>query len=70
MGFFMNDKIPSISICIPAYKNSNFLNRLLMSINSQLFRDFEVVVTDDSPDESVKELCLKYESKFTLSLFS
>jgi glycosyltransferase involved in cell wall biosynthesis len=46
-----------ISICIPAYKRVSFLKRLLDSIESQTYRNFEVVVTDDSPDTAVSDLC-------------
>lgn len=58
-----------ISICIPAYKNVQFLQRLLDSIAIQLFRDFEVIVTDDSPDQSAGELCAEYAGKFPLRYF-
>jgi glycosyltransferase involved in cell wall biosynthesis len=46
-----------ISVCIPAYKRISFLKRLLDSIELQTYRQFEVVVTDDSPDNEVSELC-------------
>ena len=49
-----------ISICIPAYKHTGFLKRLLDSLIIQSFRDFEVIITDDSPDDSVKDLCAQY----------
>ena len=58
-----------ISICIPAYKNTEFLKRLLDSIAIQHFRDFEVIVTDDSPDEAVGRLCAEYAPRFTLNYF-
>lgn len=45
-----------ISICIPAYKRPANLKRLLASVAAQSFRDFEVVITDDSPDDSVKKV--------------
>ncbi|MGZ5247546.1 MAG: glycosyltransferase family 2 protein [Flavitalea sp.] len=54
---------PHISICIPAFKRIDFIRRLLDSIQIQEFKDFEVIVTDDSPDESVKQLCSEYSSK-------
>lgn len=44
---------PLISICIPAYKNTTYLNRLLESISIQTFTNFEVIITDDSNDNSV-----------------
>jgi len=51
---------PLISICIPAYKRTDFLKKLLDSIRMQEFRDFEVVLTDDSPVNDVKDLCTFY----------
>jgi glycosyltransferase involved in cell wall biosynthesis len=44
---------PLISICIPAYKRTEFLQRLLDSIDIQTFKNFEVIVTDDSPGNDV-----------------
>src|SRR5688572_3851259 len=60
---------PLISICIPAYKHTDYLERLLHSIAEQTFTDFEVIVTDDSPDESVQQLCERYKPLFVLRYF-
>jgi glycosyltransferase involved in cell wall biosynthesis len=57
---------PLISICIPAYKNSDYLSVLLDSIAAQQFREYEVIVTDDSPDDSVENTCKVFETKFPL----
>jgi hypothetical protein len=46
-----------ISVCIPAYHNPQGLGRLLQSLRCQSYRDFEVIVTDDSDDESISEIC-------------
>ncbi len=58
---------PFISISIPAYKNTAYLDILLRSIESQVYRDFEVIVTDDSPDSEVEQLCNGYKSKFLVT---
>jgi glycosyltransferase involved in cell wall biosynthesis len=58
-----------ISICIPAYKRIAYLKRLLDSIAIQTFSDFEVVVSDDSPDDSVELICNEYASRFKLLYF-
>jgi len=49
-----------ISVCIPAYKNVSYLRRLLDSIAMQTYHDYEVIVTDDSPDESVQAFVSTY----------
>jgi glycosyltransferase involved in cell wall biosynthesis len=58
-----------LSICIPAYKRVDYLQRLLDSIVSQTFRDFEVIVTDDSPDDAVDLLCAGYREKLPLQYY-
>lgn len=58
--------MPFLSICIPAYKHEEGLQRLLESIRSQNYRDFEVVLTDDSPDDRLKVLSKKFENDFPL----
>lgn len=46
--------MPKVSICIPAYRNPEGITRLLASVREQRFGDYEVVLTDDSPDGSVE----------------
>lgn len=48
------NRSPFISICIPAYKRPQYLRRLLKSIAIQSYKNFELILTDDSPDNSVK----------------
>lgn len=51
---------PFISICIPAYRRLHYLQRLLDSIVIQSYKNFEVVITDDSPDNDVEKLVQSY----------
>lgn len=60
---------PQISICIPAYKRVNYLERLLNSISNQTYKDFEVIITDDSPDDGVKQLLEKLQSDTNIRFF-
>ena len=53
---------PLISICIPAYTRPLYLKRLLESITIQTFKDYEIIITDDSPDDSVKNLAEIFSS--------
>ncbi|MHA4844306.1 glycosyltransferase family 2 protein [Flavitalea antarctica] len=57
---------PFISICIPAYKHEEYVGRLLKSVSDQTFTDFEVIITDDSPDDTVRHLVSAYNSSFSL----
>ena len=57
---------PFISICIPAYKRAEYLRRLLESIVIQSYKDFEVIITDDSSDDSVSSLIQNYAGYFKI----
>ncbi len=45
---------PRVSVCIPAYRQTRYLSRALDSLRDQTFQDFEIVLTDDSPDDEVE----------------
>ncbi len=60
---------PFISICIPAYKRITDLERLLYSISKQSYKNFEVIITDDSPDNTVKDFLAGYQHDFSLLYF-
>lgn len=52
-----------VSICIPAYKQPELLKKLLESILIQTYVDYEIIVTDDTSDSSIEEVCKEYLSK-------
>jgi len=52
--------MPRVSICIPAYNQPSNLHRALESVFLQTFKDFEVVITDDSPDNSVSIVAAEF----------
>lgn len=52
---------PKVSICIPTYNQVDKLEILLDSIRIQTFRDFEVIVSDDSSTDDVQLLVAQYE---------
>ncbi len=60
---------PKVSICIPTYKQVNYLQRTIDSVLKQDYTDFELVITDDSPDGSVKNLLDKYDFKGKLKYY-
>jgi len=51
----------SLSICIPTYemggRGKDLLKKSLGILNTQTYKDFEVVVSDNSKDDEIKNLC-------------
>lgn len=45
-----------ISICIPTYNSGEKLERLLNSVAIQTYKNFEIIISDDSRNDSVKEI--------------
>jgi hypothetical protein len=61
---------PFISICIPAYemygRGGEFLGELLQTVAAQSFTDVEVVVSDDSHDGVVADMCEEWADRLTM----
>lgn len=58
--------MPKVSICIPTYMQVKYVENTLESISMQSYLDYEVVITDDSADNSVEELVKSREWFFNL----
>jgi len=56
-----------VSVCIPAYNQTVFLKKTLDSLRSQTFKDFEVVITDDSSTNEVQLLVEKYRNDLSIN---
>lgn len=61
---------PKISICIPAYemggRGAEFLSEALGSILAQNFKDFEVIVSDQSNNAAVRDVCREWADSFKI----
>lgn len=44
-----------VSICIPAYNSVSSIKRLLDSIEIQTYKDYEIIITDDSRHDDIQE---------------
>lgn len=64
---FMPDKL--VSICIPAYENVNFLKQLFDSILIQNYPEIEIIVSDDSAGEDIKNALPLYLNKLQIRYF-
>ena len=50
-------KKPKFSICIPTYKRPELLQRTLDSIRLQSFKDYEIIICDDTASDDIKHIC-------------
>lgn len=60
---------PLISICIPAYKKPQYVVRVLQSVLKQTYQQVEIVISDDSPDEDIKEAIEPYTNQLSIRYF-
>ena len=62
-----------ISLCIATYEMGGygytFLDELLTELKLQSFQDFEVVISDQSPDTKVLEVCEKHSKLLDIKYF-
>jgi glycosyltransferase involved in cell wall biosynthesis len=56
-----------VSICIPAYQQPALLERCFKSIISQTYKEVEVLISDDTPDDSVKIIVDKFAKDLNIS---
>ena len=64
MTQMMNTK-PKLSVAVPVHDMPNkqkFFKRLLESLWNQTFQDFEIIVTDNSDDDEIKDICDWYRT--------
>ncbi len=62
-GTVITDTVPTISVCIPVYdmhrRGAEYLRVALRSLECQTFRDFEVIVSDQSTTTEIRDLCTR-----------
>ena len=51
---------PKLSIIIPAYNSESCIEKCLLSVKSQTFKDFECIVIDDGSSDSTAKICQKF----------
>lgn len=62
-------KTPAYSLIIPVYNRPQELDELLACIQTQEFRDFEVVVIEDGSTEDASAIIDKYKDGFSLAYY-
>ena len=56
----MENKIPFLSIVVPAYNVENYIRECVDSILAQDFTDFELLLVDDGSRDGTGEICDGY----------
>ena len=58
-----------VSICIPTFGQPDHLNNLLDSIFHQSYDEYEIIITDDTRDNSVYDIVTKYNENGKIKYF-
>lgn len=59
----MSDKPPLISVIIPTYNSQNFIQACIDSIKKQKYKNFEIIVVDQSSTDKTPEIVKKNKIK-------
>ena len=54
------------SVVVPTFSRPDEVNELLISLLNQEYRDFEIIIADGSPDNTVKQVVEEYNSRLNL----
>lgn len=60
---------PLVSICVPTYRQPAFVSRLLDSIIAQQYKHIEVILSDDSLDDSIAKVAETYALKLPIRYY-
>jgi glycosyltransferase involved in cell wall biosynthesis len=61
--------LPKVSICIPAYNQIEYLKRAIDSVLIQSFKDYEIIITDDSSSDTVTNFIKRYQHSDVIKYF-
>jgi glycosyltransferase involved in cell wall biosynthesis len=53
-----------VSICLPTYKQKEFLEKTIESILAQSFTDYELIITDDTPGDEIGNFIYSVFARF------
>ena len=66
----MNEKV---SVCIPRYemkgKGAEYLDHSFNLLYAQSYKNFEVIISDNSKNDNIKKLCEIWSDKLNINYF-
>ena len=60
---FIKWEYPFLSICISTYNSEKYIEKAILSIINQSFKDFEIVIVNDNSDDKTLEILLKLQKE-------
>lgn len=67
MQYIFSSLNPMLSIIIPTLNEEKYLPRLLRSIKSQDFEDFEIIVSDGNSQDQTQSIAKKFNAKLVIN---
>lgn len=61
-------QIPSVTIIIPCYNASSYIEKCLYELNKQEYKDFEVICVDDSSSDNTIEVIENFKNNASYSI--
>ena len=63
-----DNRLPAVSVILAVYKKPDFLEKILVSLIHQSFKDFEVIVADDGSGPEIREVVDRQAPNFTFPI--
>ena len=60
--------IPSVTIIIPCFNASSYIEKCLSELNNQHYRDFEVICVDDASSDNTVEVIDNYKHNASFNI--
>ena len=60
---FIKREYPFLSICISTYNSEKYIEKAILSIINQSFKDFEIIVVNDNSNDKTFEILLKLQKE-------
>lgn len=58
------NRLPLVSVIIPVFNGSNFIEETVESVLQSKFKDFEILLIDDGSSDESRKICRLLESKY------